>query len=218
MREERSMLLSTGALFLVVQIGTAIGWGSDTFLLAGIAGVADVAAFAVGQRLFQLAFQPVAILNGSLWAAYSDAYAREDRAFIRNTLRCSVALSIAIGTGSSILLLIFGTRLASLWTESAIDVPWALLAAFALWAPLEAAGTAVAYYLNGTGIVREQMIVVLAFCVLALPAKVFATLYAGATGLVLATAFAYAVSHIGLYGTVYRHRILAPLSRDAVTR
>lgn len=218
MREERSILLSTGALFLIVQIGTAIGWGSDTFLLAGIAGVADVAAFAVGQRLFLFAFQPVAILNGSLWAAYSDAYAREDRAFIRNTLRRSLALSIAIGAGSSILLLIFGTRLASIWTESAINVPWALLAAFALWTPLEAAGTAVAYYLNGTGIVREQMIVVLAFCVLALPAKVFATLYAGATGLVLATAFAYAVSHIGLYGTVFRRRILAPLSRDAVAR
>ena len=218
MREERSMLLSTGALFLIVQIGTAIGWGSDTFLLAGIAGVADVGAFAVGQRLFLFASQPVAILNGSLWAAYSDAHAREDRAFIRSTLRRSVALSIAVGTGSSILLLIFGTRLASLWTESAIDVPWSLLAAFALWTPLEAAGTAVAYYLNGTGIVREQMIVVLVFCVLALPAKVFATLYAGATGLVLATAFAYAVSHIGLYGTVYLHRILAPLSHDADTR
>jgi O-antigen/teichoic acid export membrane protein len=214
MREERNMLLSTGALYLVVQIGTAIGWGSDTFLLAGIAGVADVAAFAVGQRLFLFAFQPIAILNGSLWAAYSDAHAREDRAFIRNTLRRSLALSLAVGTGSSILLLIFGARLAALWTESTIDVPWALLAAFALWTPLEAAGTAVAYYLNGTGIVREQMVVVLAFCVLALPAKVFATLYAGATGLVVATALAYAVSHIGLYGTVYRHRILAPLGHE----
>jgi O-antigen/teichoic acid export membrane protein len=214
MREERNHLLSTGALFLVVQIGTAIGWGSDTLLLASIAGAVDVAAFAVAQRLFLFAFQPVAILNGSLWAAYSDAHARGDRDFIRHTLRRSVALSLSVGGGLSILLLLFGARLASLWTESAIDVPWALLAAFALWTPLEAAGTAVAYYLNGTGIVREQMVVVLAFCALALPAKVFATLYAGATGLVAATVLAYAVSHIGLYGTVYRRRILAPLRRD----
>jgi O-antigen/teichoic acid export membrane protein len=213
MREERKNLLSTGALFLVVQIGTAIGWGSDTLLLASIAGAADVAAFAVAQRLFLFAIQPVAILNGSLWAAYSDAYARDDRDFIRHTLRRSVALSVWVGGGLSILLLLFGTRLVALWTENAIDVPWALLAAFALWTPLEAGGTAVAYYLNGTGIVREQMVVVLAFCALALPAKVFATLHAGATGLVVATAFAYAVSHVGLYGTVYRQRILAPLRR-----
>jgi O-antigen/teichoic acid export membrane protein len=215
MREERGKLLSTGALFLAIQIGTAIGWGSDTLLLAGIAGASDVAAFAVAQRLFLFAFQPVAILNGSLWAAYSDAHAQADRVFIRNTLRHSMALSLAIATGLSILLLIFGTRLASLWTENTIDVPWVLLAVFALWTPLEAAGTALAYYLNGTGIVREQVVVVIAFCVLALPAKVFATMHWGATGLVAATILAYAITHIGLYGTVYRRRILSPMRPSA---
>jgi O-antigen/teichoic acid export membrane protein len=214
MREERGKLLSTGALFLIVQIGTAIGWGCDTLLLAGIAGAADVAAFAVAQRLFLFASQPVSILNGSLWAAYSDAHARGDHVFIRNTLRRSMALSLAVGAGLSILLLIFGTSLASFWTERAIAVPWALLAVFALWTPLEAAGIAVAYYLNGTGIIREQTVVVLAFCVMALPAKVFATMHWGATGLVAATVVAYAITHIGLYGTVYRRRILAPVRYD----
>jgi O-antigen/teichoic acid export membrane protein len=214
MREERGKLLSTGALFLIVQIGTAIGWGCDTLLLAGIAGAADVAAFAVAQRLFLFASQPVSILNGALWAAYSDAHARGDRIFIRNTLRRSMVLSLVVGTGLSILLLIFGTRLASFWTERTIDVPWALLAVFALWTPLEAVGIAAAYYLNGTGIIREQTVVVLAFCVLALPAKVFATMHWGATGLVAATVVAYAITHIGLYGTVYRHRILAPARYD----
>jgi O-antigen/teichoic acid export membrane protein len=211
MRQERSSVLSTGALFLVVQIGMAVGWGGDTLLLAGITSAANVAAFAVAQRLFLFAFQPVAIFNGSLWAAYSDAHARDDRDFIRNTLRRSMVLSLSVGGGMSILLLLFGSRLAALWTDGTIDVPCALLAAFAVWTPLECVGTALAYYLNGTGIVREQMIVVLVFCALALPAKVFATLYAGATGLVVATALAYAVSHIGLYCTIYRHRILAPM-------
>jgi O-antigen/teichoic acid export membrane protein len=211
MREERDELLSTGALFLILQIGTAIGWGCDTVLLAGIVGAADVAAFAIAQRLFLFASQPVAILNGSLWAAYSDAHARGDHVFIRNTLRRSLAMSLAIGTGLSVLLLIFGTRLASAWTESTIDVPWALLAVFALWTPVEAAGNAVGYYLNGTGIVREQMFVVIAFCVLAVPAKVFATMHGGATGLVAATAIVYTITHIGLYCTVYRRQILAPM-------
>jgi O-antigen/teichoic acid export membrane protein len=215
MRDEREKLLSTGALFLAIQIGTAIGWGSDTLLLAGIAGASDVAAFAVAQRLFLFAFQPVAILNGSLWAAYSDAHAQQDRVFIRNTLSRSMALSFAIAAGLSILLLIFGVGLASIWTESTIDVPWTLLAVFALWTPLEAVGTALAYYLNGTGIVREQVVVVAAFCVLALPAKVLATIHWGATGLVAATILAYGITHIGLYGTVYRNRILLPMRPTA---
>jgi len=209
-REERTRLLSTGALFLILQLGFAIGWGSDTLVLASVAGAADVAALAIAQRLFLFASQPVAILNGSLWAAYSDAYARADRIFIRDTLRRSLLLSVAIGISVSILLLVFGSQLASLWTRNTVDVPWTLLAVFALWTPLEAAGIAVGYYLNGTGIVREQVIVVLAFCVLALPAKVFAAIHAGATGMVAATAAAYAITHLGLYGTVFRRRILAP--------
>jgi O-antigen/teichoic acid export membrane protein len=211
MREERNMLLSTGALFLIIQVGTAIGWGCDTLLLASIAGAADVAAYAVAQRLFLFATQPVSILNGSLWAAYSDAHARGDRVFIRNTLRRSMALSLAIGTVLSLVLLIFGTRLSALWTDRSIQVPWVLLATFALWTPLEAVGIAVGYYLNGTGIIREQMVVVIVFCVLALPAKVFATMYWGATGLVAATAIAYTITHVGIYGTVYRHLIFAPM-------
>jgi hypothetical protein len=36
----------------------------------------------------------------------------------------------------------------------------------------------------------------------------------GATGLVAATVVACAVTHIGLYGTVYRRRILAPVRFD----
>lgn len=216
MRDERDTLLSTGALFLVIQIGTAIGWGCDTLLLASIAGATDVAAFAVAQRLFLFASQPVSILNGSLWAAYSDAHARGDRGFIRTALRRSLALSLTIGTALSIVLLIFGTRLSALWTERTIAVPWALLAIFALWTPLEAVGTAVGYYLNGTGIIREQMNVVVAFCVVALPAKVFATMYGGATGLVAATALAYTITHVGLYGTIYRHLILTPMRRPPV--
>jgi O-antigen/teichoic acid export membrane protein len=212
MRSDRRELITTGSLFFVVQIGVAIGWGIDTFLLASIAGAADVASYTVAQRMFLFASQPVAILNGSLWAAYSDAYARGDRAFIRNTLRRSLTTSLAIGIGISLLLLGFGGRIASLWTNHSIYVSWELLFVFALWTPLESAGNSVACYLNGTGIVREQVFVVLAFCALALPAKLLATIHFGAVGMVAATALAYALTHIGLYGTIFRTRIFAPVS------
>ena len=59
MRLERGKLLSAGALFLTIQIGTAVGWGSDTLLLASISGAGQVAAFAVAQRLFLFASSPL---------------------------------------------------------------------------------------------------------------------------------------------------------------
>lgn len=215
MMNERKALLTTSVLFLMLQIGTMIGWGGDSFLLAGIVGASDVAAFAVAQRLFLFASQPVSILNGSLWAAYADAHARNDRGFIRMTLLSSSLVSMIIVTGISIVLLSSGRWIVALWTENTIAVPWLLLAAFAVWTPLESAGSVLSVYLNGTGIVREQVIVVICFCIVALPAKIIAAMHAGAFGLVTATTAAYAVTVVGLYGTVFRERILTPIGLPA---
>jgi len=211
MAHERKPLLTASVLFLFLQIGTMIGWGGDSFLLAGIAGVSEVAAFAVAQRLFLFASQPVAVLNGPLWAAYADAHARGDRGFIRKTLSHSFLLSMVVAIGISVVLLLFGRWIAAFWTENTIAVPWRLLAAFAAWTLLESAGTVLSIYLNGSGILREQVIVVICFCMIAVPAKVIAAIYAGAFGLVTATTVVYAVTAVGLYGTVYRKRILASI-------
>ena len=215
MAHERKALLTTSVLFLLLQIGTMIGWGGDSFLLAGIVGASDVAAFAVAQRLFLFASQPVSVLNGPLWAAYADAHAKDDRRFIRKTLWHSFLLSMMLVSGISVMLLLFGPWIVAFWTEHTISVPWLLLAAFAAWTLLESAGTVLSNYLNGTGIVREQVIVVVCFCIVALPAKIIAAMHAGAVGLVTATAAAYAVTVAGLYGSVFRQRILAPIGRPA---
>jgi len=217
MMHERKALLTTSVLFLMLQIGTMIGWGGDNFLLAGIVGASDVAAFAVAQRLFLFASQPVSILNGSLWAAYADAHARNDRRFIRKTLFSSAVASMVVVSTLSILLLFSGQWLVACWTENAIAMPWVLLAAFALWTPLESAGSVLSVYLNGTGIVREQVIVVTCFCIVALPVKIIAAMHAGALGLVTATTAAYAITVAGLYGTLFRRRILTPIRLPART-
>jgi O-antigen/teichoic acid export membrane protein len=211
MVHERKALLTTSVLFLLLQIGAMIGWGGDSLLLAGIVGVSEVAAFAVAQRLFLFASQPVSILNGPLWAAYADAHAKDDRNFIRKTLSHSFLLSMMMVFGISVVLLLFGRQIVAFWTDNTIAMPWLLLAAFAAWTLIESTGIVLSSYLNGTGIVREQVIVVTCFCIVALPAKIIAAMHAGAFGLVTATAAAYAVTVIGLYGTVFRERIIAPI-------
>jgi O-antigen/teichoic acid export membrane protein len=211
MTSERKVLLTSGVLFLFLQIGTMIGWGADNFLVAGIVGASGAASFGIAQRLFLFASQPVSILNGSLWAAYADAQAKGDRRFIRDTLVRAFLLSIAVSIGASVALLMFGRWVVAFWTENSVAVPWQLLVAFAVWTPLESAGTVLSVYLNGTGIVREQIVVVFCFCAVAVPAKILAATHAGAVGLVVSTTVAYAVVVMGLYGGIYRKRILAPI-------
>lgn len=211
MRLERDALLRTGSLFFVLQVGTMIGWGADSLMVAGLGGATEVAAFAIAQRLFQFASQPVAVLNGPLWAAYADANVRGDRRFIRETLSRSAFVSIAGGGGMALLLFALGPWIVPFWSQGAIEVPLSLLAAFAIWSIVEVGGITFGTYLNGVGIVREQVLVVVAFCLVALPIKIWATLEAGATGLVLATTFSYLGTVGVLYAGYFRRRVLEPL-------
>jgi O-antigen/teichoic acid export membrane protein len=211
MLDERKGLWRSGSLFLALQIGTMIGWGSDSLLLASLGGATQVAAFAVAQRLFQFASQPVAMLNAPLWAAYADAHARGDIGFVRRTLTRTAFWCVLGGAMACALLWVAGPTVIHIWTQGSVSVPRSLLALFALWVVIEIAGTVFATYLNGSGVVREQFIIVAVFCLLALPFKAWATLRFGATGLVAATICAYSVVVIGMYATVFRRRVLEPL-------
>jgi O-antigen/teichoic acid export membrane protein len=215
MAVERPHLLRVGSLFVLLQLGTMLVWGGDSTILALLTSAGEVAVYAVAFRLFQFASQPFAMLNAPLWAAYADATARHDTGFIREALKRSLTVSV-LGTGVlSCILLFAGTALISTWTRDAIVVPFQLLALFALWTTLDAGGNAFGIYLNGTGIVREQVWVVTAFCAVALPLKLLAASHAGASGLLAATITSYVLVVIGLYATVFRRRALAPIATPA---
>lgn len=211
MRIQRAILFRTGSLFLALQIGTMIGWGSDAFMVATIGGASAVAIFAVAQRLFQFASQPVAVVNGSLWAAYADANIRSDRRFIQITVIRSLRFSLAIAGSMAVLLMLMGPSIIPYWTKNSINVPRSLLVAYAVWTIIEAAGAVLGTYLNGVGIVRQQVIVVFCFCLVALPLKIFAMTHYGPTGLMVATTVAYLLTVGGLYSTVFRNNIIAPM-------
>jgi len=207
---ERAHLLRAGALFLLLQIGAMLGWGSDSVLLALLRGPGEVAAFVVGLRLFQFASQPFAMLNAPLWASYADARARGDTQFVRLTLKRSALVSL-VGAGVvSAGLWIAGPRLIATWTQGVITIAPTVLALFAIWTVLEVIGNAFGTYLNGCGIVREQVAVMLLFCLLVLPLKVWLGSSFGGAGLLVASISAYLVVIVGSYGFVFRSRVFAP--------
>jgi O-antigen/teichoic acid export membrane protein len=213
-RAERAPLLGMGALFFALQIGAMVGWGADALILGSVAGAAQVAAFAIAQRLFQLVTQPLAMLNAPLWAAYADAAAHADGAFLRRTFKRSMATSLIMAIALSVVLWLVSPLLLPWWTRSTVTVPPALIALAAVWAVLEATGNALGTYLNGVNIVRQQLAVVTLFCIIGVPLKIAAALHFGASGLLAATIAAYVLTTLTPYMTVFRTAILAPMSRS----
>lgn len=204
-------LLRQGFHFFMLSVGVAVAWESDNIILLNTAGAAQVAIFSVAVRLFQLVTQPLAIANTPLWSAYADAAAQQRHNFLRRTLFGALALtalSAAVGAG---ILVVLHREILHLWIGSAIALPEALVYALAVWSVFQAAGNSFAMYLNGVGVVRPQVAVVIAFCIIAIPLKLYSAHEMGAVGLVLATLVSYVLTVVVPYLTVFRRSWFARL-------
>lgn len=210
---ESKSIYGAGGLFFLLQIGTMVGWGMDTVLVSSILGVAEVAIFSIVQRLFQLATQPLSILNAPLWGAYADANSRNDKAFIRKTLKRSLASTFLI-----VILVVFSVFLCHAWlierwSKSNISAPVVFVATYALWSVIQSFGNAFGIFLNGAGIIKQQVKAVVLFVAIALPAKIIMTEHFELVGLVVATVVSYVISHTFIYCYLYLDDIKKKLNK-----
>ena len=211
MRDELPALMRSGSMFLALQIGTMVGWGADSIIISASLGSAQVAIYAVTQRLFQFASVPLAIINQPLWGAYADAQARGDRAFIARTLSRSLALTAAAVSAIALGLALFHQPIVAAWTAGRIEVPVAFLVAFAAWAVIEASASCVAMYMNGCAVIRPQVIAVILFCALSIPSKLLLADSYGLAGVLLSTIISYLIAVPLLYALWFRSEVSAPL-------
>ena len=210
----RAPLLKTGGLFFILQIGTMVGWGADSLIISSTLGAAQVAVFSITQRLFQLISIPLSMANAPLWSAYANANACDDRQFVRDTLKKNLAVTGGAAMLGGALLLAISDVVIGWWTKNAIEVPMSLLAVFAVWTVCESLGNALAMMLNGCGIVREQVVTVVALTLLALPAKlIFVNLF-GIQGMIAIYIFLYCSALLVFYGFVFRSNLMAKMSRS----
>lgn len=206
-KQETSGLIRIGGLFFVLQVGTMIGWGADALIISSALGPAQVAIYTMAQRLFQFVTQPLAMVNMPLWGAYADAHAKGDVAFIRRTFRASMLLTLG-GSLLGVTVLFFSSEwVLHYWTRGNVEVPTLLLGLIALWTVLECCGAAFAMFLNGVQVVKQQVIVVAAFCLLVLPLKMVGIQQIGLIAIPLAAVAVYALTHIYFYGFVFFPKI-----------
>jgi len=66
-------IINLGGAFFLIQIGTIILIGADSLIISATIGVSGVAIFAITQRLFLFASQPMQLVNTHLWPAFADA-------------------------------------------------------------------------------------------------------------------------------------------------
>jgi O-antigen/teichoic acid export membrane protein len=186
-------LARSGGFFFVIQVASAVAFGSDTLIIAHVLDPAAVAQYSVVSRLTDGLVMLSALFLTPLWPAYADAYARGDGHWIRKTLVTSLsatALATAVLGG---ILVAFSRSLTLMWVGPGVGYSLALFAVCAGWAVFKAAGNALAMFLNGIGWIGFQALLGVLFAVAVIPLKVLFAGQFGVLGVPLALTLAYVV-------------------------
>lgn len=209
--DEYKILIKTGGLFLVLQIGTMVCWGLDSFIISSTLGAASVATYSVVQRLFQFVSQPLSMINAPFWAAYANANYIGDKQFIRKSLKKSLISTFIISTILGFILLCSANMIIKHWTNENINPTIMLLVVFFSWTVIETVGNAFAMFLNGCGIVKEQVVTVITLSILVLPAKLYSAKNWGAEEMLIIYIFMYLSIVFVFYGCIFKKSIMEKL-------
>ena len=191
-----------GLLFFTLQLATAVAFASDNLVVAHVLGQPEVARYSVHAQPFTWVAGLASVFLVPLWPAYGDALARGDLAWVRATLRRSLALTVAATALPGLVLTLAGRPLLRLWVGDQLAVDTTTLAALAVWTVVAALGSAMSVLLNAAGVVRFQVLTAAAMTVSVLAARTFGAHVLGLQGLVWGTLAAYAVTSLaptGLY-------------------
>lgn len=151
-------LLTTGMLFLVLQVAGLIGYEIDNLVIAQVLGPEYVQQYAIPMKLFLLTPALLSPALMPLWPAYREAIGRKDSAWVRQTLRRSLRITFGVNVAAAALLVILGPMILEAWVGSAVSTTPALLVCMGLWAVAFSMSAALAMIINAANGIRVQAI------------------------------------------------------------
>jgi O-antigen/teichoic acid export membrane protein len=184
-------LFGLGSMFLLLQVSMSLGFLSDNIIVAHAISANAVAQYAVPQRMFGFASILVGLLLGPLWPAYGEAVARGDHEWVRRTFRRSLKYAMLVSGAAAALFVIFGHGIVQLWVGSSINPSLILLVGFGIWTVMSSAGSAIAIFLNGAGVLRFQIGTALSMAIAAVFLKLLLATRMGVAGIIWGTDLAY---------------------------
>ena len=181
-----------GIAFFVLQLAAALAYSADLPLISAMRGPTEAGTYAIVQRLFSVIPLTLGLLWAPLWPIYRNALASGSHAWVARTLRQTTLGAVCFAAVAAMAILIGFDRITSYWLHHGLTVTSFLLAGFALWAVIDAAGNSLSTFLNAASIMRYQLIVAGIFAPLCLLAKFMVLDNLDSTVMPWATAGVYA--------------------------
>ena len=184
-------LAKVGFLFLILQLAVAVAYQSDVLVAANVLGPDAAATYSVTFNLFMLAPSLMGLGLTVIWPAYTEAIARGDSSWVRQTLRRTIAWSLAGVTVVSLGLVLVSGYAIGLLTQGQIEPPIGLVIGMAIWAILRSLFNCIAILMNAATVVRFQVTIAVLMSIGSIGASYTLARIIGIEGIIWGTVVAY---------------------------
>ena len=193
-RDLSKELLQSGSGFFILQIAGLVVFNSDNLVIAHYVSAADVVPYSITWRLATYATVIMNAVQPSLWPAYTEAYARGNYDWVRRTFWLTLRSTMLIAFACLAGLAVFGRPLIH-WYIGPQAVPgWALLLAICSWMLVSTFMDVEACLLAAVDRIRLQGILSVIAAGINLVVSIYLAKRIGPLGVVLGTAFSYAIT------------------------
>jgi O-antigen/teichoic acid export membrane protein len=184
-------LMSLGSMFFVVQIAALLLFQTDNLIIAHYLGAAAVTPYSVTWRLFTYTMIFQTLASGSYWPAYTEAFTRGDRAWVRRGFRTNFQVTVASTAVLALPLVLWGQPVIRAWAGAAAVPPSSLLLWMGAWSVIYAATCSQSAILAASSRLRGQMIYSMAAAIVNIGLTIVLVNRIGLTGAILGTIIAY---------------------------
>jgi len=186
---------AVGGLFFLQQCFGLLYYVSDNMVIARTMGAAQVAQYAVLQRIFSIGLVAQYFMV-PLWPAIAEALARRDYAWARRVIRRAIALSLGLGLLCGILLLAASRWLMQRWAGVDVGAIDSLRIGFALWVVLVGYVASMNAILNQPGTMRRHLMLFGGAAIVSLALKIVCAQHGSLPGVIWSTLVGFGIVYI----------------------
>lgn len=200
-------LLGLGLKFFMVQIAVIIIFQTSNIIIAQLFSPASVTPYNIAYKYFSVIIMVWGIVVTPMWSAFTHAMATKDYKWIQRTIRKLNYLMIFV---AFVILIMFlaAPPIIALWTNKRVVIGNRMLIIFSFYAMIQVWNNTYSYFLNGTGLIRIQVITSIIASIIHVPLSIFLVKYLhfGPEGVVLSMAISLSI--FGVAGSIKSFKII----------
>jgi len=178
-----------GGKFFVIQICSAVIFSTDSLIITHVLGPESVTTYMIVFKYFHVLTLGFAIISMPFWSAFTDAYVKQEYAWIRRAIWLKVGLLVPFIITAVTMVFVGQFVIEDIWLGRDLGIELPLLMLMAGYVVLHAWNRVFSWFLNGAGVLKVPLYAMIVGAAINIPISVFLAdnLGLGSAGVILGT-------------------------------